>query len=302
MKKISKESGDIRFGAFSSTDGITINPVKEFGPLSFLSFMAVKATLHPDGKIDCKRVRYHSQSTQNDMMLVHEAERVKAITRILSFSLFLAYLILCFVSYSRVAEVTLAFFFLSYAMQFIAYPIVLFFKRILGNENAKSLARFHSAEHAVINAYYDLNRVPTIDEIHEYSSYSYRCGSLVNFKQGILFLGFALARFAVSGLWIIPAMLAVCLICFILVKTNGITFMEFLVLDKPTDTEYTVAIKAMDESVKNIDVEDIVPDIGSLLSFIMMIEGTMEDNDLFDDERCKDCPDYEKCKNQFQDN
>lgn len=302
MKKICKESGDIRFGAFSSTDGITINPVKEFGPLSFLSFMAVKATLHPDGTIDCKRVRYHSQSTQDDMMLVHEAEKVKAITCILSFSLFIVYLILCFVSYSRVAEIALALFFLSYAMQFIAYPLVLFFKRIFGNKNAKSLARFHAAEHAVINAYYDLNRVPTIDEIHEYSSYSYNCGSLVNFRQGILFLGFALARFLVPGLWIIPAMLAVCLISFILVKTDGITFMEFLVLDRPTDTEYAVAIKAMDESVKNIDVEDIVPDIGSLLGFIMMIEGSMEDSDLFDDEKCKNCPDYDKCKDRFHGN
>ena len=181
----------------------------------------------------------------------------------------------------------------------------MFFKRIFGSKSAQRLARFHAAEHAVINAYYDLQRVPTLEEIREYSSYSYRCGSLNSFKYGLLFLGFALARL-IPGLWFILAMLVAWIVDFILVKTDGLTFMEFLVLDKPSDAEYSVAIKAMDESVKNVDLNSCFSDVESILKLAMLagvVGISIDENvfDAFDKEGCIGCPAYDKCQARNQD-
>lgn len=148
---------------------------------------------------------------------------------------------------------------------------------MLGDKSAQSLARFHAAEHAVINGYYDLQRVPTIEEIHEYSSYSYRCGSLNGFNHGLLLFGFALARL-IPGLWFLLAMLVACFVDFIFVKTSGLTFMEFLVLDKPSDTEYAVVIKAMEESVKNVDLSPYLSDLESILDLASVIGIIIEEN------------------------
>lgn len=297
MRKMSKEAGNVRFQAFASTDGITINPVRELGPLSFLSSLAVKATLKPGGKIDCKQVRFRTQHTQDDMMLADESRMITLASRFLGLILFGIFLFFLFRPDTRAAELVLSLWFLNYSFQFIAYPVVMFIKRMFGNKSAQSLARFHAAEHAVINGYYDLQRVPTIEEIHDYSSYSYRCGSLNSFKYGLLFIGFAVARL-VPGLWFLVAMLVAWIVDFILVKTNGLTFMEFLVLDEPTDTEYAVAIKAMEESVKNVDLSPYLSDMESIFKLAMLVGvvGVTIEGNAFCNASCDGCPNYDKCQ------
>ncbi len=294
MKKICPETGDFRFEAYSSTDGITINPVRSYGPIALLSFRAVKASLLRNGSITCRRVEFHSQTTTDDLILAHEAFKARVATQVLSFVLLIAFFALIFTSHVRLSEIIFALFLLSRSFEYVAYPVIMFIKCLFGNKHVKQLARFHSAEHAVINAFYDLQRIPTLEEIREYSSYSYGCGSLIGFKQAIVYFGFGLARF-VPGLACLPAMLIMAILSVILIKTNKIIFLEFLVLNRPTDTEYKVAIKAMEESLKNVAVE---PNLDDFLSIVLpgILVGVSADN--FDEEICKGCPSFDKCKSK----
>ena len=120
------------------------------------------------------------------------------------------------------------------------------FLRVLGNNKTRRFCRFHAAEHSVINAYYDLGRVPTMDEIRGYSSFAYNCGATDVAKKGWYWFG-AFIFMNLSGL----AALIFCAI-FILISIlahflEKFVFLQFIAIKKPTDKEYEIAIKALEE-------------------------------------------------------
>ena len=122
--------------------------------------------------------------------------------------------------------------------------------------------KFHSAEHAVINAYYDLKRIPDYKELRFYSNYSYDCGTLLFAPKLTVFLGFALIHLFLPWLWLIPGHIAIILICMLLYKENKLYFLESLVLIQPTSKEYKVALAALGiELERAVMFEDDVEDI-----------------------------------------
>ena len=120
------------------------------------------------------------------------------------------------------------------------------FLRILGNEKTIRFCRFHAAEHSVINAYFDLGRVPTLDEIRGYSMFAYNCGATEVAKKGWYWFG-AFIFMSLPGI----AALVFCAI-FILISIlahffEKFVFLQAIAIKKPTDKEYEVAIKALEE-------------------------------------------------------
>ena len=121
--------------------------------------------------------------------------------------------------------------------------ITKFFMRMAGDKNIESLCKFHSAEHAVINAYYDLFRLPTIEEAKRYSIFSYHCGIPELVKDGWIYLGLGVC-FLFSGIcfWII---LFIFMIFSLWANKVNFFFTEIGFLKEPTDLEYEIAIASM---------------------------------------------------------
>lgn len=126
--------------------------------------------------------------------------------------------------------------------------------RCFGSERMKQTHRFHSAEHATINAFYDLKRVPTIEEVKNYSNYSYYCGMVPYFSQSIPYIVIGLCRL-IPGFWYLPA-LAVAMLLVYLVINKRLYYVEYFSLLEPTDTEYKVAIAALEGALKNKELVD----------------------------------------------
>lgn len=125
-------------------------------------------------------------------------------------------------------------------------------------EAFKKVRRFHGAEHAVINAYYDLHRVPTIEEIKRYSNWSYHCGSLSSIESAMPFFIIGICRIITSTIYsfIFFSVIGI-IIGIFLIKNKKICFLEFLVTSNPTDEEYTVAIKGLQCTLNNLEKIEI---------------------------------------------
>lgn len=121
-------------------------------------------------------------------------------------------------------------------------------KRILHKDEYMQLCRFHAAEHAAINAYYDLERAPTIEEIKKYSIFSYDCGILEATKSIWIYVGTGICLLF-SGIWYVIAW-AIFLIFSYYALKKELFFTEAPWLAKPTDFEYDTAIKVMNAAIK----------------------------------------------------
>lgn len=86
-----------------------------------------------------------------------------------------------------------------------------------------------------------------MDEIKEYSIFSYRCGVLQNTIAAWVPLGVGICRLA-PGLWFIPLAIVFTLIS-IVAAQKRFYFTEIVYLAEPTEFEYEVAIKAMTEAI-----------------------------------------------------
>lgn len=135
----------------------------------------------------------------------------------------------------------------------IAPMIYQYVQRCRGNETIRKIHRFHSAEHAVINAYYDLKRVPTLEEIKNYSNYSYYCGVVPMVRNAWPYLLLGLCRLVPGG-WYFLALLVV--FATMVLFNKKMYFFEYFSLLEPTETEYKVAIAALNGALENKRIAD----------------------------------------------
>lgn len=154
---------------------------------------------------------------------------------------------------------------------------------LMGNKEILQLFRFHAAEHAVINAYYDLKRVPTMEELKNYSIYSYRCGitGVAKLAWGPIGVGICILF---PGNWFFLAIGVFVLITMWAIKKK-FYFMEVLYTAEPKEFEYDAAIKAMTLAIEA--KEDVEATIREALNNSPNIEVTME---LFEDENGNKSP------------
>ena len=118
------------------------------------------------------------------------------------------------------------------------------------DEKGRSVAKFHSAEHKVINAYLKLGRVPTFEEIKKESSLSDNCGSLIIIRKIVYFIILSLIT-PICGInaFIYALFIIGLIICVRTSRQNPgmLKFFEYFFLSKPTDVELNLALEGIKE-------------------------------------------------------
>lgn len=135
-----------------------------------------------------------------------------------------------------------------YFLIFIAKDLLLLIFSIyqmkFGYSCFKTNARFHAAEHMAINAYANLQRVPTIEEIKHEPRVTEDCGSMIIFKKIIMhsFICFAIYFIASKSIIAFALFCAISsLVLLFLFEKGYMNFLQLLVTSKPNDIEILVA-------------------------------------------------------------
>lgn len=117
----------------------------------------------------------------------------------------------------------------------------------------QSIARYHAAEHMVINCYEKLKRIPTFEEVKKASRFSKDCGNRVIIHKIVMGSLFSLSLLFFSTQWIIIYFLLCILIAIfgIFADEKGwLRFLQVFVTAKPSDEDIDLAI----EGIKNYEM------------------------------------------------
>lgn len=257
MKKMVRRRDDVIGFAFtgeSTADGILIraetlmksemDAITKFfcsgypGAFASVNDDGVIVVTHEDiRKEECKVLK---ETDKKDIKRIAKLKKAFLIMSILCFILFIPAMV--FHEYLGYVCFALSFIFIGLAK--VSHVVYFFMLRKFGSERIKRAHRYHSAEHAVINAYYDLNRVPTLEEVKGYSNYSYYCGVGQYFSDAWSWFMIGFCRFFPNP-WYFVAIVIMFFVSVYFFKV-GFFFTEYFALEEPTDVEYQVAIKAIE--------------------------------------------------------
>lgn len=118
-------------------------------------------------------------------------------------------------------------------------------------KQAKNLYQFHAAEHMALNAYKKLKRVPSLEEIHQYSRFHNDCGTNLTTLILVSFTLFFICSFIPNPLYHLIGLLFVTVIVFILLQCGLLNFLQNFTTIPPTDEELMVAIAGMNVWFEN---------------------------------------------------
>ena len=253
MKKLKfKEPKDIRIGGRSLVNGISLKLVTKDGD-NEIEFPGFTTVIENNGEyvITYEKDSLDKEKTSNFFDNVTNisiiARRICLALSLILFA-FAIYMMVCRKDYN--IFLSGAFFF--YGVSKITSSLACYVLRLMGNLDAISLQRYHAAEHSVINAYYDLRRLPKYEELRKYSFYSYDCGST---KYAALFVSYILLSinhlFFGSPLgFLVDA--GIFVLVFILDNMRLLYFVEYFMLLRPTSKEYKVAIEVMKNELERV--------------------------------------------------
>ena len=105
------------------------------------------------------------------------------------------------------------FLFLGYAFMLLSGFII---DTFIERKKEKNAYKFHSAEHMVINAYRKLKKVPSLEEIRDYSRFHNSCGTNVTTQMVMNFILMFFCTFISNPLYRIIGMLSANIILLIL--------------------------------------------------------------------------------------
>ena len=172
--------------------------------------------------------------------------KMKTVFQVLSLICIIGLFVTAFIN-EYLPSLCVSLYWICFGLSFITQVVLVNWRILRGDDETKQLFRFHAAEHAAINAYYDLKRVPTMEEIKEYSNFSYDCGVIRLVRPAWIAIGIGLCRLA-PGLWFL-VLLPVFILLTCWVNKRNFYFTEVIYLAEPTEFEYDVAITAMTEAV-----------------------------------------------------
>lgn len=250
-KKMVKESGNIRiYDACSSQKGISFCLLKITGG-SLIFTGNCYTGREKDGNIYHKMcdasVIYH------EALKIWERKRNSIRMSIIVFSVILSIFMTCVIP-DRKFEVFIGMMISELGVFFnMKDMIITYIMDKMGIEEFKATRRYHGAEHAVINAYYDLHRVPTLEEIKQYSNWSDRCSSLNSFYAAIPLFIVGISRIVCVGNWFIVVATILIIIMGILIKKQKLYFLESIITSNPKDEEYELAINALQFAIDNLN-------------------------------------------------
>ena len=118
-------------------------------------------------------------------------------------------------------------------------------------KSEKNVFKFHSAEHMIINAYKKLERVPSLEEIREFSRFSNSCGTNVITQIVFSFILMFFCTFIPNIRLMNVAILSVNFVILILLQCGFLNFLQRYTTIVPTDRELLVAISGMNVWLEN---------------------------------------------------
>ena len=148
---------------------------------------------------------------------------------------------------------SLRFLFLGNASMLLGVFVI---RTYIERKKRKNACKFHSAEHMVINAYRKLKRVPTIEEIRQYSRFSNSCNTNAITQMVMNFTLMFLCTFIRNPLYMIIGILSVNIIVLILLQCGFLNFLQKFTTIIPTDKELNVAIEGMNIWFENEKKEE----------------------------------------------
>ena len=120
------------------------------------------------------------------------------------------------------------------------------------NGKLHSFAKFHAAEHMVVNAYNKYQRVPTFEEVKKSSRFNKDCGSNLIMCDIVLGLSISIndAIIGIIGNVFIEFILLFIMMCITLIVIIGgrkgwLKFFQYFITTPPTDKEIEVAIEGV---------------------------------------------------------
>lgn len=134
------------------------------------------------------------------------------------------------------------------------FPITLllgFFEvNFIRKKREKEFFKYHAAEHMACNAYKALQRVPTINEIREYSRFDCNCGTNITTEIIIIFPLMSLAEkiyfFYNCSPIALVIMTGVIPISYLVLDRYGyLNFLQYFTTEKPDEIELLVAIEGL---------------------------------------------------------
>lgn len=149
---------------------------------------------------------------------------------------------------SKETMLGMRFLFFGYASMLLGVFVI---STYIERKKTKNACKFHSAEHMVLNAYRKLKRVPTIEEIRQYSRLSNSCGTNVTTQMVMNFTLMFLCTFIRNPLYSFIGMLSVNIIVLILLQCGFLNFLQKFTTIIPTDKELDVAIAGMNVWFEN---------------------------------------------------
>ena len=249
MKKIAKQKGDISIYGSSHRDGITFSAVQRLDDVIQLTGPKIRSTeagTRPLSNNDEKELNYWRQKQEKKIKIF---SNVMIVLSIMCLPVF--FVALC-TKNEFMACISKWIFVIATGITLTSHSTGYFFFYIVGDKNMASIRRFNGAKHAVINAFYDLGRTPTLEEVRKYSRFSSECDYLK--EEACWFGGIIIISIATffSGKTYFILLVVLTVIFRYLNKMDKLYFMEFLTVGIPTDYEYEIAINGIKEALSQL--------------------------------------------------
>ena len=301
MKKIVNQPKGLRLDGVVDSGGVGFIPTKDAGP-AMVQTSGFFATADESGSINCDVIYPDYRRPDNDENYdAHDKMDNKISSHVklvwgCGAAIIVASFVLLFMTISSPnvdiwMNVLMSVIYISFIVCIIPKAFVIFLGRVFRNKEMIEFSKYLGAKNAVQNAYYDLRKVPNKEEVKDYSLHASECKYTRLGYVAALWVLISVIRF-INGWWYwIAAILAILILMF-LEHRNYLTFWQTLIVSKPDDKHYNVAIAALEETDELINSFDI--------SF-HMFKGQL-DPENFEEEKCKNCPAYDFCKGFSQNN
>ena len=255
MKKMKKMKIN---GASSMNRGIIFNSKRHWRYISV-------ATVDDDGNIETRwltRREYRKSKSKQ--------EKIAGIIGFIKYLLCVLPIIVCLVLiFEKLAKINyiiaLNTFYVGQALVILGQFLVSTWKTRKTNPSS---FRFHSAEHMVINAYKDLNRVPSLEEIKKYSRFINTCGTNLTTQFFLLYMILPTCNLAHSIKLKIFLMIVTLIIVLLFTHLGKLNFLQKLSTIPATDVELKVAIEGLNTWYVN-EQKEKQPILKRLLNFLL---------------------------------
>lgn len=288
MKKKSRIQGDLRFRSVVLPNGIGIKAIKRNGFMSIETLGVSRTVKNGNVEVnqiqDLEPVKDYEDETRNVSKKIMIACGIMGVI----------WMVLWVINISKpYGVIFFPFAIWSLAVGMAPRTMAHFILRTFKKGDYLSMSQYTGALYQVANAYYDLMRVPQMDELKNYSRYLIYDKFFKEICRAIPFVLAGIASFS-TGIGYIILIVLLLAILLILQKTDLIYNVEALVVSKPTEEQLAIVLNTVDDAISYIDGVNIV-NAGDGDTYKVSIRMDIVDGNPISKEVCEKCPNKEEC-------